>query len=46
MTFTSAESLMHHLSPYTNEINGTMEGFCALKWIRLWRKCCVYFYWI
>lgn len=31
MTFASAESLMHHLSPYTNRINGAMEGFCALK---------------
>lgn len=26
-----AESLMHHLSPYTNGINGAMEGVCALK---------------
>ena len=27
----AAESLMHHLSPYTNGINGAMEGVCALK---------------
>lgn len=42
----TAESLMHHLSPYTNGINGAMEGVCASKWICPWRKCCVYFYWI
>lgn len=33
MTFTSAESLVHHLSLYTNGTNGAMEGFCALKYV-------------
>lgn len=32
--------------PYTNGINGAIEGFCALEWRSLWRKCFVYFYWI
>lgn len=42
MTFTSAESLVHHLSLYTNGTNGAMEGFRALKYVCEENVLCIF----
>lgn len=41
MTFTSAESLVHHLSLHTNGTNGAVEGFRALKYVCAENVLCI-----